>query len=349
MNAEATAVRPGFELDVEALTCWLVDRIPGFAGPLRIDQFSGGQSNPTFRLTTPRASYVLRRKPTGHLLKGAHAVDREARVMTALGAAGLPVPHVRALCTDDAVIGSWFYVMDLVGGRIFWDGGFPGIGRAERTALQDAMGHTLAALHSIEPDAVGLNDYGRHGGYFERQVARWSRQYLEDEAAGRTVDMDFLIEWLPAHLPPDGLTRVVHGDYRVDNMIFHPTEPRVVAVLDWELSTLGDPVVDFAYNLMMYRVPSSMPWGLADRDLTALGLPSEAEYVAAYCRRTGRETIPDLDVYLAFNLFRLAAIIHGIKGRLIRGTAASADAGTIVARMDLLAGIARSVAERIAR
>lgn len=346
---QTTAVRAGFALDAAALGRWLAANVPDYAGPLTVDQFTGGQSNPTYRLATPRARYVLRRRPAGALLKGAHAVDREARVMQALERAGLPVPHVHALCTDDNVIGSWFYVMDMVEGRIFWDGGFPGVAAAERAGYQDAMGATLARLHALDPDAVGLGDYGRHGGYLTRQVARWSRQYVEDEAAGRTADMDFLIDWLPTNLPADNGTRIVHGDFRIDNMIFHPTEPRVLAVLDWELSTLGDPVVDFAYHLMMYRVPASAAWGLAGRDLAELGLPNEANYVAAYCARTGRDAIPHLEVYLAFNLFRLAAIIHGIKGRMIRGTAASAEAGAMVGRMDLLAGIARSIADRIGR
>lgn len=343
---ETTAIRSGFELDRAALTNWLRDHVAGFEGPLSIEQFSGGQSNPTFKLVTPDAHYVLRRKPAGPLLKGAHAVDREARVMQALEKAVLPVPHVHALCTDDAVIGSWFYVMDMVDGRIFWDGGFPDIPAHQRHDYQDAIGATLAALHRVDPVSVGLDDYGRHGGYLARQVSRWSRQYVEDEAAGRTTDMDFLIEWLPANLPDDGETRVVHGDYRIDNLIFHPTEPRIAAILDWELSTLGDPAVDFAYHLMMYRVPSALPWGLADRNIKALGLPCEADYVASYCRRTGRSTIPHLDVYLAFNLFRLAAIIHGIKGRMIRGTAASADAAAMVGHMDLLAAIACDIAKK---
>ena len=345
----STAVRAGFELDARALEAWLDGHVEGFRGPLAIEQFSGGQSNPTFKLVTPRASYVLRRKPIGVLLKGAHAVDREARVMQALEVQGFPVPHVHALCTDDAVIGSWFYVMDFIPGRIFWNGGFPDLSASDRAAHQDAMNATIAALHGFDSATIGLANYGRPGQYLERQVARWSRQYLEDEAAGRSRAMDFLVEWLPAHLPPDGPTGIVHGDFRIDNIMFHPDRAEVIAVLDWELSTLGDPAVDFAYNLMMYRVPSSAPWGLADRDLAALGLPDEASYIAAYCRRTHRKGIDNLDVYLAFNLFRLAAIIHGIKGRMIRGTAASADAGTMVAQMDLLAGIARGIAEKAGR
>ncbi len=267
--------------------------------------------------------------------------------MQALELAGIPVPHVHAVCTDYAVIGSWFYVMDLVEGRIFWDGGFPGVPPVEREACQCSLGETIGAIHQLDPDTVGLGDFGRRGGYLARQVSRWSRQYLEDEEAGRTADMDYLVEWLPTRLPQDQGTRIVHGDYRVDNVIYHPSESRIVAVLDWELATLGDPVVDFANNLMMYRTPSALPWGLADRNLAALGIPDEAAYVAAYCKRTGRERIDDLDVYLTFNMFRLAAIIHGIKGRMIRGTAASADAASMVAQMDLLASLARQTAEAL--
>lgn len=345
--SDSTAIRPGFELDILSLETWLNANIHGFCGPVSIEQFSGGQSNPTFKLVTPRRSYVLRRKPMGILLKGAHAIDREARVMQALECEGFPVPHVYALCTDDSVIGSWFYVMDFAAGRIFWDGGFPGLSTSQRGAHQDAVNAAIAALHNFDPLSLGLDDYGRSGRYLERQIARWSQQYLEDDAAGRLPDMDFLVEWLPAHVPAENATRIVHGDFRIDNIIFHPNRAEVLAVLDWELSTLGDPVVDFAYNLMMYRVPSVVPWGLAGRDLAGLGLPDEAAYVAAYCRRTGRDVIANLDVYLAFNLFRLAAIIHGIKGRIIRGTAASADAAAMVARMELLAEVARSIAAKV--
>lgn len=348
MSAGVIEIRDNARFDSAALERWMAAHVAGFAGPVSVAQFSGGQSNPTFKLTTPERTYVMRRKPPGQLLKGAHAVDREARVMQALEGAGFPVPRVRGVCLDDAVIGSWFYVMDMVKGRIFWDGDFPGVPAAEKAAHLDALNATQAALHSLDPAAVGLADYGRPEGYMARQIARWSRQYLEDEAAGRTADMDFLVEWLPAHAPTADETRVVHGDFRIDNVIFHPERAEVIAVLDWELSTLGHPLVDFAYHLMMYRVPADMPWGLAGRDLAALGLPSEADYVAAYCRRTGRETLPHLDVYVAFNLFRLAAIIHGIKGRMIRGTAASADAGAMVAHLDLLAATARRVALGVA-
>jgi aminoglycoside phosphotransferase (APT) family kinase protein len=345
-NAETIAVRDNARFDVAAVERWMDANVAGYRGPLTVEQFSGGQSNPTFKLTAPSGQYVMRRKPPGQLLKGAHAVDREARIMQALEAQGFPVPHVHALCTDESIIGSWFYVMDMVAGRIFWDGDFPGVADGARGAHQDAMGATLAQLHSFDPAAIGLGDYGRPSRYLHRQIDRWSRQYREDPLAGPTADMDFLVDWLPAHAPDDEAFSIVHGDYRIDNMIFHPTEPRVLAVLDWELSTLGHPVVDFTYNLMMYRVPSVIRWGLADRDLDALGLPSEADYVAAYCRRTGRTGIADLDVYIIFNLFRLAAIIHGIKGRMLRGNASSAEAADMVKNMDILAAIARRIAER---
>lgn len=345
-GSDASAVRPGFELNVGRLSAWLTNNVAGFAGPLTVEQFSGGQSNPTFRLTTPGARYVLRRKPAGPLLKGAHAVDREARVLQVLAGSGVPVPRVHTLCTDDSVIGSWFYVMDLVEGRIFWDGGLPGVPQTERAAYQDAMGETIAQLHALDPVALGLADFGRSGNYFERQLCRWAERYRADEAAGRIADLDAVIAWLEDRIPADEPTRLVHGDYRIDNLIFHPNEPRVVAVLDWELATLGDPIVDFAYNLLMYRVPSALPWGLADRDLGALGLPDEASYVAAYCRQTGRDTIDGLDRYIVLNLFRMAAIIHGIKGRMIRGNAASAEAGRMVAHLERLARLARQIADR---
>jgi len=344
-GGETTAVRANARFDVAALEAWMAASVAGFRGPLTVEQFSGGQSNPTFKLTAPSGRYVMRRKPPGRVLKGAHAVDREARVLQALARAGFPAPYVHALCTDDQVIGSWFYVMDMIDGRIFWDGSFPGVPVSEKAAYQDAMGATLAELHCLSPEMLGLSDYGRPGRYLQRQIERWSRQYREDDLAGRTADMDFLVDWLAAHAPDDEATAIVHGDYRVDNMIFHNSEPRVIAVLDWELSTLGHPVVDFTYNLMMYRVPSVIPWGLADRNLSALGLPSEADYVAAYCRRTGRKSIAHLDTYIVFNLFRLAAIIHGIKGRMLRGNAASADAGAMAPHMDVLAATARRLAE----
>lgn len=339
--ADALApVRAAHRFDEAGLLRWMAAHVDGFAGPLSVAQFPGGQSNPTYRLRTPGRDYVLRRKPPGLLLKGAHAVDREFRVISALHGIGFPVPRPYALCMDDAVIGTAFYVMELVEGRNFWDTAFPDVPQAARPAYFDAMNATIARLHSIDPAAIGLDDFGRPGNYFERQVGRWSRQYLEDVDAGRVPAMDALIEWLPANIPPGDETGIVHGDFRCDNMLFHPTEPRVVAVLDWELSTLGHPLADFAYHLMVYRLPPGFSTGLAGLDLPALNIPSEAAYVADYCRRTGRDGIERLDFHLAFSLFRLAAIIHGIKGRLIRGTASSPQAAAAVEQLDRIAGLA---------
>lgn len=326
-NMGTTPVREGFAFDEAALADWMTAHVDGFDGPMTVEQFKGGQSNPTYKLVTPGKSYVLRRKPPGQLLKGAHAVEREAKVLTGLAKADFPVAHVHGLCTDDAVIGTWFYVMDMVEGRIFWDATVPDVSNAERAAIFDAMNATMAQLHMVDYETVGLGDYGRPGNYFERQIGRWSKQYLEDTDAGRDPHMDRLIEWLPANIPAnDDGTSITHGDFRIDNMIFHPTEPRVLAVLDWELSTLGHPGADFAYNAMMYRMPPHIVAGLAGADIASLGIPSEQDYVAAYCARTGRDGMPGYDYYQAFNFFRLAAIFHGIKGRFIRGTASSSQA-----------------------
>lgn len=328
-------------LDEVALDAWLRVHVAGYAGPLTVEQFKGGQSNPTYRLTTPGAHYVMRRKPPGPLVKGAHDVLREARVIGGLAATPVPVPAVLGICDDDSVVGSAFYIMSLVEGRIFWDAAFTEVPIAERAAYFDAMNATIAALHSVDPASVGLGDYGRSGNFFERQIGRWSRQYLEDEAAGRDADMDALVAWLPEHIPAGDESRIVHGDFRCDNMIFHPTEPRVVAVLDWELSTLGNPLSDFAYHALMYRMPPDIVAGLGGADPVALGLPTEAAYVEAYCRRTGRTAIPDWDFYVAFNFFRLAAIFHGIKGRVIRGTANSEHARERAKAFPRLAALAR--------
>jgi aminoglycoside phosphotransferase (APT) family kinase protein len=336
-NSGTGAVREAHRFDVAALEAWLAREVEGFAGPLTVEQFKGGQSNPTYKLLTPARTYVLRRKPPGKLLPGAHAVDREYRVITALAGQGFPVARSYGLCLDETVIGTPFYVMEMVEGRIFWDPAFPEIAPAERPAYFDAMNATIAALHRIDPEAAGLGDYGKPGNYFARQIARWSRQYREDEEGGRVAAMDRLVEWLPEHVPPDEpQARIIHGDFRCDNMVFHPTEPRVLAVLDWELSTLGHPLADFSYHLMMYRMPDA----LAGRDLRALNIPSEADYVAAYCRRTGRDGLPDIDFYMAFNLFRLAGIVHGIKGRMVRGNASSDHAGEMVKRLEPLAELA---------
>ena len=337
-NSGTIAVRSAHRFDSAALERWLEQEVEGYRGPLRVEQFRGGQSNPTYKLITPARSYVLRRKPPGKLLPGAHAVDREYRVISALGGQGFPVARAFGLCLDEAVIGTPFYVMEMVEGRIFWEADFPEVPSDERPAYFDAMNETIARLHGIDPEAAGLADYGKPGNYFERQIGRWSKQYLGDVEAGRVPAMDRLVEWLPRNIPAgEEPARVIHGDFRCDNMIFHPTEPRVLAVLDWELSTLGHPLADFTYHLMVWRMPAGVSTGLAGLDLAALNIPSEADYVAAYCRRTGRDGIPDIDFYMAFNMFRLAAIVHGIKGRLARGTASSAHAGQMAASLEPLA------------
>jgi len=340
-NKGTGEVREAHRFDAAALEAWMESEVEAFAGPLTIEQFRGGQSNPTYKLITPGRSYVLRRKPPGKLLPGAHAVDREYRVITALGAQGFPVARTYGLCTDEAVIGTPFYVMEMVEGRIFWDAAFPEVNAADRPAYFDAMNAAIAQLHLIDPEAAGLGDYGKPGNYFARQIGRWSKQYQGDIEAGRVAAMDRLADWLPANIPADEPTpRVIHGDFRCDNMIFHATEPRVLAVLDWELSTLGHPLADFSYHLMMYRMPAGITTGLTGLDLPALNIPSEEAYVGAYCRRTGRDGIPNLDFYMAFNLFRLAGIVHGIKGRVVRGTASSAHASSMADSLEPLADLA---------
>ena len=324
--SDTTSVRAGFELDEARLARWMTANVEDFAGPLSVEQFKGGQSNPTYKLATPGRDYVLRKKPAGPILKGAHAIEREARVMHAVGAAGVPAPRIHGLCEDESVLGTAFYVMDLVVGRIFWDAAVPGVSAEERALLYASMNETIARLHALDPQAVGLGDFGKPGSYFERQISRWSRQYRDDADAGRDANMDRLIEWLEAHIPADDAASIVHGDYRIDNMIFHPTEPRVIAVLDWELSTLGHPLADFANHAIMYHMPRHIVAGLAGTDPEPLGIPSEADYVAAYCARTGRDGIANYDFYIAFNFFRMAAIFHGIRGRYLRGNASSAQA-----------------------
>lgn len=341
----AGQVRPGFEIDPAALDAWMRANVEDYLGPLEIAQFSGGQSNPTYRLSTPGKTYVLRRKPPGELAPGAHAVDREARVMQALEATGFPVPHVSRLCMDEGVIGSHFYVMEFVEGRIFWNSRFESVAREERRAYFDAMNATLARLHMVDHEAIGLGDYGKPGNYFARQIGRWSRQYKADKEAGTDPNMDLLVEWLPENIPEGDNTSIVHGDYRVDNVIFHPTEPRIIAVLDWELSTLGHPLADFVNHLMMFRLPSDLLSGLGDTDLAELGLPSEAEYIAAYCERTGRAGIGNLNFYLAFAIFRMAAIYHGIMGRALRGNASSENAMEFSSNYPRLARLAWDIAQ----
>ena len=331
--------------DEAALDRWLASNVEGYAGPLTVSQFRGGQSNPTYRLDTPGKSYVLRRKPFGPLLPSAHAVDREFRVISALHGAGFPVARPYALCTDEGVIGAVFYVMSAVEGRVFWDGALPGCTREERGAIYRSEIETLARLHAIDPEAIGLGDYGRPGNYFARQVDRWTKQYRASET-GALAAMDRLIEWLPRTTPAQSRTSIVHGDYRLDNIMMHPLEPTVAAVLDWELSTLGDPLADFSYLLMNWALPHDGRSALGGLDLPALGIPTLDEAVALYCGLTGRDGVPELDWYFAYNLFRLAAILQGIAGRVRDGTAASPQAVEMAARAPLLAEAAWGFAVR---
>jgi len=313
------------DLPLDRLERWLRAHVEGFRGPVAAERFSGGQSNPTYKLTAGSGDYVLRRKPPGPLLPSAHAVDREFRVMRALAQTPVPVPRVHALCEDDTVIGSAFYVMEDLDGRIFWDQRLPGVPPTERAAMFDSMNAVIAALHTVDYQAVGLADFGRHGNYMARQIVRWSRQYRASETE-TIAAMDSLIDWLPQHLPPEAPPGIVHGDYRMDNLVFHNTEPRVIGVLDWELSTIGDPIADFAYHCLTWRVTPELFRGLAGVDFAGLGIPGETAYVAAYCRRTGRETIPGWEFYMVYSLFRIAAILQGIAKRAIDGTAAAVDA-----------------------
>jgi len=311
--------------DVERLEAYLRDHVPGFAGPIVVSQFKGGQSNPTYLVETPLRRYVLRRKPPGKLLPSAHAVDREHRIISALYAQKFPVPEPVAYCADDSVVGTAFFLMAHVEGRVFWEPQMPASDPAERAMVYDAMNATLARLHTFEPTAIGLADYGRGENYVARQVERWSKQYRASETE-RIDDMERLIAWLPAHLPPPQAPRLVHGDYRLDNIILAPDAPKIAAVLDWELSTLGDPLADFSYHLMQWHMPVSDAGtgSLLGFDLKALGIPSLDSYVEAYVARTGLDPRPHLPVYFAYNFFRLAAILQGIVGRVRDGTATSA-------------------------
>ncbi|MDH4391226.1 MAG: phosphotransferase [Aquabacterium sp.] len=329
------AVAQQHAFDLAALEHWLTDKLPGFAGPLTVEQFKGGQSNPTFKLVTPGRSYVLRAKPgpLAKLLPSAHAIEREFRVMDALALSGVPVARMHVLCEDESVIGRAFYVMDFVEGRVFWEQSLPGLQPTERAAVYDEMNRVLAALHNVEVKAVGLQDFGRPGNYFNRQIKRWSQQY-QASVTEPIPEMAQLMDWLPAHLPASALDEaqvaIVHGDYRLDNLIFHPQEPRVIAVLDWELSTIGHPLADFSYHCMGWHIQPGVIRGIAGLDLAALGIPPEQDYVRRYCERTGRGSsdalLADWNFYLAYNLFRLAAITQGIAKRVVDGTAASAQA-----------------------
>ena len=324
-------------IDAEKLLPWLQANVEGFKGPLEIRKFKGGQSNPTYQLVTPDQRYVLRRKPPGKLLPSAHAVDREYKVIAALNKVSFPVAKAYALCMDESIVGTIFYVMEQVEGRILWDGLLPDYSPAERRKIYEAEIGTLAALHNVDYKAIGLEDYGKPGNYFSRQVSRWTKQYQASETSV-IPEMNQLIAWFPDHTPEDDMTSIVHGDYRLDNMILHPTEQKVAAVLDWELSTLGNPLADFSYFLMSWVMPSQERGGLSGiDDLTAYGIPTIDEAVAQYCKATGRDGLPNLDWYFAYNLFRLAGICQGIVGRVRDGTANSAHAATMEARVPVLA------------
>jgi len=341
-------VAPQHAFDVERLAQWLRDHVQPAAQAVEVAQFKGGQSNPTYLVTAGANRYVLRRKPPGKLLPSAHAVDREYRVITALGGTAVPVPRTFALCEDESVIGTAFYLMDYVAGRVFWDPQLPGMTPAERRSIHDEVNRVIAELHGVDPAAVGLGDFGRTGEYIARQVARWSKQYQASETE-KIEAMDNLIAWLPANIPAGDETRIVHGDYRIDNVIFHPAEPRIVAVLDWELSTLGHPLADFAYHCMVWRIPPGTFRGLGGVDFAALGIPTEREYLAAYCRRTGRAGIAERDweYYLAYNLFRIAAIAQGVMARALQGNASSAEAMQTGRAARPLAELAWSQVERL--
>lgn len=314
-----------------ALESWLREHVPGYRGASRVAAFSGGQSNPTFHLSSESGDYVLRRRPIGPTLPSAHAVDREFRVQKALADSGVPVPRVHALCNDPEIAGSMFYVMDLVPGRTFWDPRLPGLSTEERAGIFTSMNRVIADIHRLDPHALGLGDYGRHGDYLRRQIDRWTRQYRAAEMEPNSA-MEDLILWLTDNLPPEGETRLVHGDYRLDNVLIHPTEPRIAAVLDWELSTLGDPRADFAYHAMTWRFAPDLFRGLEGADLATLGIPDEESYVAAYVNRAGIDPRPHWRFFLILSMFRIASILQGIARRARDGSAADRDAAAVGAR-----------------
>jgi aminoglycoside phosphotransferase (APT) family kinase protein len=343
------SVAPALQFDADRLAAYLAEHLPPVGRPLHVRQFKGGQSNPTYRLDTPSRRYVLRRKPPGKLLPSAHAVDREFRVIDALSRQKFPVAHAYALCTDDSIIGAAFYIMSMEEGRVFWDPTLPSQTPADRRNIFVSKIETLAHLHNFDPEKIGLADFGRGENYVGRQVERWSKQYRASETE-KIDDMERLIEWLPAHLPPSPAVRIVHGDYRLDNLILDAGAPQVRAVLDWELSTLGDPLADFSYHLMAWHMPQSDSAAgtasLVGHDLAALGIPSMDDYADSYRRRTGLDPRPLLPVYLAYNFFRLAAILQGIIGRVRDGTATSEFAPTRAALIRPLAEKAWEFAQR---
>jgi aminoglycoside phosphotransferase (APT) family kinase protein len=347
-NTGTREVRPEHRIDAGRLEDYLVSHVESYRGPLTIRQFKGGQSNPTYLLEAASGRYVLRRKPPGKLLKSAHAVDREFRIISALYAADFPVPRPFCLCPDEEVIGTMFYVMEYVDGRIFWELDLPSLNRDERAAIYADVNRTIARLHSFDHEALGLADFGTSGNYFERQISRWSRQYRASETVS-VSSMDALIDWLPEHIPGDESASIVHGDFRLDNMIVHPSKPEIIAVLDWELSTIGHPLADFTYHLMAWQMPEIGigSTGLLGKDLEALGIPDEMTYTRLYCERTGREDgIEHRNFYSAFNFFRLAAILQGIVGRVRDGTAASAHAEQAANAVQPLADLGLQYATR---
>jgi aminoglycoside phosphotransferase (APT) family kinase protein len=343
------AVSDQHAVDVVALSAWLQARVPGFEGPLQLEMFKGGQSNPTYKLITPTSAYVMRAKPgpVAKLLPSAHAIEREFRVMSALQGTDVPVAKMLALCEDESVIGRAFYIMECVSGRVMWNQSLPDIDKSQRGAVYDEMNRVLATLHKVKPNAVGLDGYGKPGNYFERQIGRWSKQYVASVTQPIPA-MDRLMDWLPQNIPAmardESMVSIVHGDYRLDNLMFHPTEPRVLAVLDWELSTLGHPLADFSYHCMAWHIPPGAFRGIGGLDVASLGIPLEAEYIARYCERTGFATPEQLQAdwnfYLAYNLFRLAAILQGIAKRVETGTASSAQAVSSAAGARPLAELA---------
>jgi aminoglycoside phosphotransferase (APT) family kinase protein len=329
------------QFDVGVLERYLKPRIPDFAGPLTVELFKGGQSNPTYKLITPARTYAMRAKPgpVAKLLPSAHAIEREFRVLSALAATEVPVPEVYCLCEDESVIGRAFYVMQFVEGRVLWDQGLPGLSVAERSAIYDEMNRVIAALHTVDFAAIGLSGFGKPGNYFARQIGRWSKQYQASETE-KIEEMDRLIEWLPQNIPAGDETSIVHGDYRMDNLVFARDEPRILAILDWELSTLGHPLADFSYHCMSWHIPPGRFRGIAGLDLAALGIPDEETYIRRYCERTGRdqaELMRHWEFYLAYNMFRLAAILQGIVKRVVDGTASNATAPETADRVRPLA------------
>lgn len=349
MNS-STAVDGELPFDVEALERYLVAHIDGFRGPLTLKRFKGGQSNPTYLLSVPGGQYVMRSKPApvAQLLPSAHAVEREFRVQSALAGSAVPVARMYCLCEDESVIGRAFYIMDFVDGRIFWDQSLAGMSPSERGAIYDELNRVIAALHSVDADALGLADYGKAGNYFERQIKRWTHQYRATEMEPIEA-MDRLMAWLPAHIPHEARPQraLVHGDYRIDNVIFHPREPRILAVIDWELSTLGHPLADFAYHLMSWHLTPQLARGLAGLDLPALGIPAEADYIAAYAKRVGHSVVAPWNYYLAYNLFRVAAIMQGIAKRAADGIASNAQAASVGRNARPLAEMGWVIAQKV--